>query len=131
MKLAIKRDGSCALKQNAFFSIWNDSEPNIKVLEFPSISQALIEKYKKAPPNYAVDKEQFPPRDKHTRTLQDGQVLLTTSAVGPRIPDDVTLHDYQTEAIASWVGENYHGIFDMATGGQKYRAGGHQNCLRT
>ena len=25
------------LKQNAFFSIWNDSEPNIKVLEFPSI----------------------------------------------------------------------------------------------
>ena len=104
------------LKKNAFFSIWNDSEPNIKVLEFPSISQALIEKYKKAPPNYAVDKEQFPTRDKHTRTLQDGRVLLTTSAVGPRIPDDVTLHDYQTEAIASWVGENYHGIFDMATG---------------
>ena len=104
------------LKKNAFFSIWNDSEPNIKVLEFTSISQALIEKYKKAPPNYAVDKEQFPPRDKHTRTLQDGRVLLTTSAVGPRIPDDVTLHDYQTEAIASWVGENYHGIFDMATG---------------
>ena len=32
------------LKQYAFFSIWNDSEPNIKVLEFPSISQALIDK---------------------------------------------------------------------------------------
>ena len=32
------------LKENAFFSIWNDSEPNIKVLEFPSITQALIEK---------------------------------------------------------------------------------------
>lgn len=104
------------LKQNAFFSIWNDSEPNIKVMEFPSISQALIDKYKKTVPNFNIDREQFPPRDKHTRTLRDGQVSLTTSAVGPRIPENISLHDYQKEAIASWVGENYHGIFDMATG---------------
>ena len=104
------------LKQNAFFSIWNDSEPNIKVLEFPSISQALIDKYKKAPPNFNVDKEQFPPREKHTRRYKDGNIEFLTSAIGPRIPDNISLHDYQKEAIASWVGENYHGIFDMATG---------------
>lgn len=104
------------LKQNAFFSIWNDSEPNIKVLEFPSISQALIDKYKRAAPNFDVDKEQFPPKGKHTRTFRDGEVAFATSAVGPRIPENVTLHDYQRDAIASWVGENYHGIFDMATG---------------
>ena len=104
------------LKQNAFFSIWNDSEPNIKVLEFPSISQALIDKYKKAPPNFDVDKEQFPPREKHTRRYKDGNIEFLTSAIGPRIPDNISLHDYQKEAIASWVGENYHGIFDMATG---------------
>lgn len=36
--------------------------------------------------------------------------------VGARIPADVELHEYQKEAIASWVGENYRGIFDMATG---------------
>lgn len=104
------------LKQNAFFSIWNDSEPNIKVLEFPSISQALIDKYKRAAPNFDVDKEQFPPKGKRTRTFRDGEVAFATSAVGPRIPENVTLHDYQRDAIASWVGENYHGIFDMATG---------------
>ena len=104
------------LKQNAFCSIWNDGEPNIKVLEFPSISQALIDKYKRNPPNYDVDKDQFPPREKNTRVIHDGNVILTTQAVGPRIPENVTLHDYQKEAIASWVGENYHGIFDMATG---------------
>lgn len=104
------------LKQNAFFSIWNDSEPNIKVLEFPSISQALIDKYKKAPPNFNVDKEQFPPREKHTRRYKDGNIEFLTSAIGPRTPDNISLHDYQKEAIASWVGENYHGIFDMATG---------------
>lgn len=104
------------LKQNAFFSIWNDNEPNIKVLEFPSISQALIDKYKKAPPNFDVDREQYSSKEKGTRIISDGQATITTSAVGPRIPTNVSLHDYQKEAIASWVGENYHGIFDMATG---------------
>ena len=104
------------LKENAFFSIWNDSEPNIKVLEFPSISQALIEKYRKAPPNFDLDKEQFPPKEKKIRTLKDGNIEIVTSAIGPRIPENISLHDYQKDAIASWVGENYHGIFDMATG---------------
>ena len=104
------------LKQNAFCSIWNDGEPNIRVLSFPSISQALIEKYKKSPPNFNIDREQFPPEGKNTRVIKDGSVHLTTTAVGPRIPQNICLHDYQKEAIASWVGENYHGIFDMATG---------------
>lgn len=74
------------LKQNAFCSIWNDGEPNIRVLSFPSISQALIEKYKKSPPNFNIDREQFPPEGKNTRIIRDGSVHLTTTAVGPRIP---------------------------------------------
>lgn len=69
------------LKENAFFSIWNDSEPNIKVLEFPSISQALIEKYRKSPPNFDLDKEQFPPKEKKIRTLKDGNIEIVTSAI--------------------------------------------------
>lgn len=104
------------LKENAFFSIWNDSEPNIKVLEFPSISQALIDKYRRSPPNFDLDKEQFPSKDSKIRTLKDGNIEIVTRAIGPRIPENISLHDYQNEAIASWVGENYHGIFDMATG---------------
>ena len=104
------------LKENAFFSIWNDSEPNIKVLEFPSISQALIDKYRRSPPNFDLDKEQFPSKESKIRTLKDGNIEIVTRAIGPRIPENISLHDYQKEAIASWVGENYHGIFDMATG---------------
>ena len=104
------------LKENAFFSIWNDSEPNIKVLEFPSISQALIDKYRRSPPNFDLDKEQFPSKDSKIRTLKDGNIEIVTRAIGPRIPENISLHDYQKEAIASWVGENYHAIFDMATG---------------
>ena len=35
------------LKEAAFSSIWGDCEPNIHVLEFPKVTDALIEKYKK------------------------------------------------------------------------------------
>ena len=111
------------LKQNAFQSIWTDSEPNIKVVEFPSISEALINKYKRSAPNFAVDDEQFDIKIPHSRKIADGETVLTTAAVGARIPDSITLHDYQQEAIAAWVGDNYHGIFDMATGTGKTYTG--------
>lgn len=111
------------LKQNAFQSIWTDSEPNIKVLEFPSISKALIDKYRRSAPNYAVDDKQFDSKTPNFRKYTDGQTVLTTAAVGARIPDTIILHDYQQEAITSWVGENYHGIFDMATGTGKTYTG--------
>lgn len=97
-------------KENAFHAIWNDSEPNLKVLEFPQISQALIDKYRRNTlPNYLIDQEQFPKQPLNRRIgLEEPR--------GARIPRDVNLRDYQQEAIASWVGENYRGIFDMATG---------------
>ena len=106
------------LKENAFVSIWNNTEPNIQVLEFPSISQAMIEKYRKKPVDYDVDQKQF------TAPSHQGKKKgnIPTS-IGARIPPDVTLHDYQKEAIASWVGENYRGIFDMATGTGKTYTG--------
>ena len=113
------REGSDAdrvsLKGNAFYSIWNDSEPNIKVREFPTISDVLIEKYRKNPPNFGIDNEQFANR---ILTYAGGlqRVIEDAKLVGARIPKDVTLHDYQQEAISVWVGENYRGIFDMATG---------------
>ena len=102
------------LKENAFHSIWSDCEPSIRVLEFPEISQALIEKYRKKAPNFSIDHEQFPPRKEGARS---GTELSTVPGViGARIPQDISLHDYQKEAISVWVGENYRGIFDMATG---------------
>lgn len=48
---------------------------------------------------------------------------LDGGPVGARLPDDVKLHDYQKEAIVDWVGENYRGIFDMATGTGKTYTG--------
>ena len=104
------------LKENAFYSIWNDCEPNIHVMEFPNISQALIDKYKRSSPNLSIDKEQFSRRkvSHGDMSLNDGLVIDKT--IGARIPNNIELHPYQKEAISVWGGENYRGIFDMATG---------------
>lgn len=112
-----------ALKENAFYCIWNDCEPNIHVLEFPNISQVLIDKYKRKAPKFEIDREQFTQK-KNTavRMFQNGG-FNCGRLVGARIPKDITLHDYQKDAISVWVGENYRGIFDMATGTGKTFAG--------
>lgn len=104
------------LKENAFISIWNDTEPNIHVLEFPSISQALIDKYKKKRSSFDIDELQFfdvPIKRKN----------VSGKRIGARIPKDISLYEYQKEAIVSWTGENYRGIFDMATGTGKTLTG--------
>lgn len=110
------------LKENAFYSIWNDTEPNIKVLEFPSITDALIERYRRKPPNFDIDAIQFNRRLLTYAAALSG-VKNITEPIGARIPDSVHLRDYQEDAISVWVGENYHGIFDMATGTGKTLTG--------
>lgn len=119
------REGSdsdrVALKSNAFYSIWNDSEPNIKVREFSTISDALIERYRKSPPNFGLDEEQFKRIMHYHRELQKASSKVLP--VGARIPADITLFPYQEEAISVWVGDNYRGIFDMATGTGKTYTG--------
>lgn len=119
------REGSdsdrVALKSNAFYSIWNDSEPNIKVREFQTISDVLIDRYRKYSPRFDLDEEQFKRIMHYHRELQKtpSQIL----PVGARIPANITLFPYQEEAISVWVGDNYRGIFDMATGTGKTYTG--------
>lgn len=111
------------LKENAFYSIWHDTEPNIKVLEFPNITDALIEKYRRGSPNFNIDKDQFARRILTYATKLSEMSRGIEEPIGARVPDDIELREYQKEAIASWVGENYRGIFDMATGTGKTLTG--------
>jgi superfamily II DNA or RNA helicase len=98
-----------AAKENAFASIWNDCEPNIRIIDFPNLKQEIIDRYKKAVPNYDIDKQEFGER---TYVLEEA----TKYRLGPTIPQNVELHDYQIEAINEWERRGYRGIFDMATG---------------
>lgn len=111
------------LKENAFYSIWHDTEPNIKVLKFPNITDALIERYRRKPANFAIDDKQFAKR-MLTYASKISDISSTYGEpIGARVPDDITLREYQKEAISVWVGENYRGIYDMATGTGKTLTG--------
>lgn len=107
-------------KENAFTSIWNDFEPNIKVMEFKNLNQEIIKRYKKSSPDFEIDEEQFQEKFPEYCKANDNS---TDKTIGPRIPVDIELFDYQKEAIVNWAGENYRGIFDMATGTGKTLTG--------
>jgi superfamily II DNA or RNA helicase len=112
------------LKENAFYSMWNNVEPSLQVLEFPKISEAMIDKYRRKEPDFDIDNEQFYRRmSGYVSAFSESRQKAEDKPVGARIPEDVTLHDYQKEAISVWVGENYRGIFDMATGTGKTYTG--------
>ena len=111
------------LKENAFCSIWNDIEPNIKVLKFPNVTDALIEKYRRKSPNFNIDKEQFARRILTYASKVQEMSANYNQPIGARIPSDVELRQYQKNAISVWVGENYRGIYDMATGTGKTLTG--------
>lgn len=114
------------LKENAFYSMWNNVEPSLQVLEFPKIAKAMIDKYRRKEPDFDIDNEQFyrgRGMNGYISAFNESRQKTDDKSVGARIPEDVTLHDYQKEAISVWVGENYRGIFDMATGTGKTYTG--------
>lgn len=106
-------------KENAFASIWNDTEPNIKIIDFPELKQEIIEKYKRSVPDLEIDKKEYAP-DIDTILHTD---LGVYTEYGPKFPEWFKLHDYQDEAITEWQKRNYRGIFDMATGTGKTYTG--------
>lgn len=110
------------LKENAFYSIWNDTEPNIKVVKFPNVTYEFIERYRRKAPNFDIDDLQFRKRMLLYSSLIDS-ANYDGDPFGARIPNDIELRPYQKDAITAWVGENYRGIFDMATGTGKTLTG--------
>ena len=96
-------------KENAFISIWNNSEPNIQIIDFPELKEEIIERYRVSKPNYDIDNEEYPVLE-----MPINSETLTNNY--PLIPSSVKLHDYQKEAIKKWRENGYRGIFDMATG---------------
>ncbi len=106
-------------KENAFASIWNDTEPNIKIIEFPELKQEIIEKYKRFAPDYEIDKKEYPA---DTDSIFQTDLSVYTE-FGPKFPEWFKLHDYQDEAITEWQKRDYRGIFDMATGTGKTYTG--------
>lgn len=93
-------------KENAFTALWNDFEPNVSVIDFPDVAKEKLMSYKKETINLDIDEDEFRHESKDINAPQ----------IGPHIPVNVKLHDYQLEAIEQWNNMGFKGIFDMATG---------------
>lgn len=96
-------------KKAAFSAIWNNCEPDIMVLEFPELTDEIIRRYRREKTSYF---ESF-----YDELVQEQEVIfIENKRVGAIMPDYITLHKYQVEAIDEWEKKDFKGIFDMATG---------------
>jgi len=101
-------------KKAAFSAIWNNTEPDIVVLEFPELSDEIIRRYRRE------QAERYTSLDDESEELPASPEFKRCGAV---IPAGVTLHQYQLEAIDEWEKCDFRGIFDMATGTGKTYTG--------
>lgn len=103
-------------KQSAFNAMWNDYEPSIRVREFPQVSELIVSRY-------MIDRSIDLDLDDHFVPDKRGTNSGRNASTGPNVPPHVKMRPYQIDAINSWAKQNYHGIFDMATGtGKTYTA---------
>ena len=102
--------------ENDFDSLWAGREKNITVLDFPKIVQDRLKPYEKH--SSKDGKEQLQQFEQ-----EDLLELQPIQAGTPAIPRGVSPHEYQTDAIDTWVENDFRGIFDMATGTGKTYTG--------
>lgn len=140
-------------KEEAFARIWGNCDSKLKVISFPAINKAILDKYKRGKPDYDIDRKEFssfvdyshdnddeitfvcqtPPiseiQEKDTPIYLEGKITYTqeqytyTKINEPIFPKSINLYDYQLEAISTWKENNFCGIFDMATGTGKTLTG--------
>lgn len=94
-------------KRTDFTAIWGNYEPHMSVVSFPKAAEEKLFEYR-------VSSEV-----NHADCEVQRNTLKKRRALGPAIPDDITIRDYQERAIIRWAENNYVGIFDMATGAGK------------
>lgn len=100
------------LVEDNFESLWNNKTPKVCVVKFPQVIIDKIKKYANENLDFTADYEQF---------IKD-RVLIKEKKEAV-IPDEITLHQYQNDAIEKWKEKQYRGIFDMATGTGKTYTG--------
>ncbi len=99
-------------KIKAFEAIWEDEEPNIRTLDFPEASRQKLFKYRKNDIiDLDLDKKAFCKED-----IPESSIIMPPKKLKPELPSNISLRDYQVEAIDEWQKRNFVGIFDMATG---------------
>lgn len=91
-----------------FELLWENLDPNVRVFDIPEAAREQILQLRTGERPY-----QKPP------WVDDHEILNPSFAykpVEPRIPDTLTLRDYQLDAVDAWFNHDCRGLFEMATG---------------
>lgn len=88
-----------------FDQLWKDDTQRVCVVDFPQVVIDKLKSYAKEDLEFTADYEQFIKDKSVIRKKKEGVV-----------PEEVSLREYQKEAIRKWEEQSFRGIFDMATG---------------
>jgi len=88
-----------------FNDLWNNQDKNIQVYDLPQAAKEEIIKFRKFDRPYKNSKEG----------------IMNFVVENPGIPKNIKLRNYQNDAIEAWGNNDFHGIYEMATGTGKTR----------
>ncbi len=91
-----------------FERLWNKLDPNVRVYDLPEAAREQILRLRTNERPYAE-----PEWVKHLRIRESASSYTLPQ---PSVPTDITLRDYQREAIKSWFQHQCQGLLEMATG---------------
>lgn len=130
-------------KEKAFAAIWGNYDEKLKVLHFPSIDKAILEKYKRGKSDFDLDRKEFLKNEDVSFDITHSNKTAETLAVADSgyVKKDISVdftdeqkscsnedkfffhffdekrpRDYQLEAISKFKDNNYKCLFAMATG---------------
>lgn len=117
-------------KISAFENIWNNTEQKLTVVDFPSVTSKILEKYRRQNIDFSV-----PNWDKDfTDSAPSSNVHEPNPDYSADEEKNVSfdmLREYQKDAINTWMAKGCCGIYDMATGtGKTLTALFSLDCLR-
>lgn len=119
-------------KIKAFDNIWNNTDSNLNVVDFPSITQKILDKYKRNDLNLQsickkainLDSQEFKSNTRSYRIKNDELLFMEAPDLNTSNQSKLFFNfydgngprDYQQEAISKFKENNYQCLFAMATG---------------
>lgn len=113
-------------KEKAFAAIWGNYDEKLKVLHFPSIDKAILEKYKRGKSDFDLDKKEFLKNEDVsfdiTHNNKTTETLVVADSGNVKSLNFFDFHGVKTPrphqimAIENFKQNNFQSLFAMATG---------------
>jgi hypothetical protein len=94
-----------------FERLWSNNDPNVQVYDLPEAARAGILKLRSDDRPYPE-----PNQDQLQLRLNEKSNTPTYGVIKPQVPPEITIRDYQNQAIEAWFAHDCQGLLEMATG---------------